>query len=93
MPCSVQVLLKSRGCFPTSLLAQILELSRKVFDSLRLEEMEQQQEKQDPSAGELEYAGNSPIFLRFSLLPLLLVSETIIRKKISVPSENSQVPE
>lgn len=61
------------GCFPTSLLAQILALSRKAFDKLRLEEMEQQQEEQDPSAGELEHAGNSPIPLRFSLLPLLLV--------------------
>lgn len=54
-------------------LVQILALSRKAFDNLRLEEMEQQQEKQDPSAGELERAGNSPIFLRFSLLSLLLV--------------------
>lgn len=66
-------LLKSRGCFPTSLLAPILALSRKAFDNLRLEEMEQQQEKQDPSAGELGRAGNSSIFLRFSLLSLLLI--------------------
>lgn len=64
-----------------SLSAQILALSGKVFDSLRLEEMEQQQEKQDPSAGEQEHARNSPIFLRFSLLPLLLVSETIMKEK------------
>lgn len=69
----LNLLLESRGRFPTSLLAQILALSRKAFDSLRLEEMEQQQEEQDPSAGELGRAGNSPISPRFSLLPFLLV--------------------
>lgn len=77
----LNLLLESRGRFPTSLLAQILALSRKAFDSLRLEEMEQQQEEQDPSAGELGRAGNSPIFPRFSLLPFLLVWGTIIRRK------------